>query len=187
MDTAPTGHALRLLEMPEAAREWTQSLLRILMKYRELVHPGRLAAEIVELSRSIRELQVLLRDHARTRFIVVMRAAALPLAETARLLTRLHPGLSLATPAVIVNALTLAPGRCASVPGDGEVTKRAASGSSCPGTICGGPAGNCRGRVRYHPDSVVRAAAARRTRTRSMGGRVDHRRWPLTQAHTSTA
>ena len=35
VDTAPTGHALRLLEMPDAAREWVQVLLRVLLKYRD--------------------------------------------------------------------------------------------------------------------------------------------------------
>ena len=40
VDTAPTGHALRLLEMPDAAREWVQVLLRVLLKYRSLVRPG---------------------------------------------------------------------------------------------------------------------------------------------------
>ena len=62
VDTAPTGHALRLLEMPDAAREWVQVLLRVLLKYRSLVRPGQLAAELVDVSKSIRELQELLRD-----------------------------------------------------------------------------------------------------------------------------
>ena len=48
VDTAPTGHALRLLETPDAAREWVQVLLRVLLKYRSLVRPGQLAAELVE-------------------------------------------------------------------------------------------------------------------------------------------
>jgi arsenite-transporting ATPase len=111
VDTAPTGHALRLLEMPEIAREWVQVLLRVLLKYRSLVRPGQLAAELVKLSRSIRELQTLLRDAAHTRFIVVSRPAAVPRAETVRLLTRLRR-LKLATPAIVMNAMTLAPGRC---------------------------------------------------------------------------
>ena len=111
VDTAPTGHALRLLEMPQSAREWTQLLLRMLMKYRSLVRPGRLAAELVDLSKSIRELQAVLRDHTRCRFIIVTRAAELARVETLRLLTRLRR-LSLAVPAVVVNARTLAPARC---------------------------------------------------------------------------
>lgn len=111
VDTAPTGHALRLLEMPEKAREWVQLLLRVLLKYRSLVRPGQLAAELVKLSQSIREMQALLRDQSRTRFVVVTRAGEVPRAETERLLTRLRR-MSLCTPAVVVNAMTLAPGEC---------------------------------------------------------------------------
>ena len=112
VDTAPTGHALRLLEMPDAAREWMQVLLRVLLKYRSLVRPGRLAAELVDALKSIRGLQVLLHDATKTRFIVVTRAAEVPRRETERLLTRLRR-LHLSTPALIFNALTMAPGRCA--------------------------------------------------------------------------
>lgn len=112
VDSAPTGHALRLLEMPDAAREWMQVLLRVLLKYRSLVRPGRLAAELVEVSKSIRELIALLRDARTTRFIVVTRPAELPRRETARLLARLR-SLHLSAPAVVVNARTLSPGRCA--------------------------------------------------------------------------
>jgi arsenite-transporting ATPase len=112
VDTAPTGHALRLLEMPETARDWVHVLMRVLLKYRSLVRPGQLAAELVRLSQSIRDLQALLRDKTQTRFIVVSRAADVPRAETERLLARLRR-LKLATPAVVVNAMTLAPGRCA--------------------------------------------------------------------------
>ena len=111
VDTAPTGHALRLLEMPAAAREWVQLLLRVLLKYKALVRPGRLAAELVSASQSIRELQAVMRDRARTRFVAVTRAAAVPRVETERLLRRLA-ALRLATPVVIVNARTLRPGRC---------------------------------------------------------------------------
>ena len=111
VDTAPTGHALRLLELPDAAREWVQVLLRMLLKYKSLVRPGQLAAELVDVSKSIRELQTILRDASHTRFLVVTRAAEVPRFETERLLTRLRR-LTLAAPAVIVNAMTLAPGRC---------------------------------------------------------------------------
>ena len=112
VDMAPTGHALRLLEMPAAAREWVQVLLRVLLKYRSLVRPGQLATELVEVSKSLRELIALLRDARTTRFIVVTRAAELPRRETERLLARLRR-LHLSAPAIVVNARTLSPGRCA--------------------------------------------------------------------------
>jgi len=111
VDTAPTGHALRLLELPDAAHEWVQMLMRLLLKYRHLVRPGRLAADLVALSQSIRRLKELLGNHAFTRCVVVTRAAALPRVETERLLVRLRRiGLSVA--AVVANALTTTGGVC---------------------------------------------------------------------------
>jgi arsenite-transporting ATPase len=111
VDTAPTGHALRLLDMPAVARGWVQALLRVLLKYRKVVRPGPFAADLIELSRQIRRLEELLRDRAETRFIAVARAAELPRLETARLLARLRR-LRVPTPIVVVNGLTLDPGRC---------------------------------------------------------------------------
>ena len=111
VDTAPTGHALRLLELPESAREWVQVLLRMMLKYWTLVRPGLLASELVDASKSIRELQALLRDPIATRFLVVTRAADVPRLETERLLDRLRR-LRLSVAAVVINARTLAPGRC---------------------------------------------------------------------------
>jgi len=111
VDTAPTGHALRLLEMPDVAREWVQVLLRLLLKYREVARPGRLAAELVSASQSIRDLQAALGDRDRTRFILVTRAAALPRVETLRFRRRLE-ALSLPPAAIVVNARTLEPRSC---------------------------------------------------------------------------
>ena len=104
VDTAPTGHALRLLEMPELALSWDHYLLSLLLKYREAVGLGDLARELVELSRSLKRLEALLRDPARARFVAVTRAAELPRRETVRLLRSLR-GLGIAVPAVVVNAV----------------------------------------------------------------------------------
>jgi arsenite-transporting ATPase len=104
VDTAPTGHALRLLEMPELALSWDHYLLSLLLKYREAVGLGDLARELVALSRSLKRLEALLRDPARARFVAVTRAAELPRRETVRLLSALRR-LGIAAPAVIVNAV----------------------------------------------------------------------------------
>jgi arsenite-transporting ATPase len=119
VDTAPTGHALRLLEMPELALSWDRFLLSLLLKYREAVGLGDLAAGLVELSRSLKRLQALLRDSDQTRFVVVTRAAELPRRETERLLGSLER-LGIPVPAIVVNAV-VPPG-----------------GPGCP--RCGGPA-----------------------------------------------
>lgn len=104
LDTAPTGHALRLLEMPATALGWVHALLAILLKYREVMGLGEVAAELVTVARRLRELGALLTDAARARAVVVTRAAELPWRETERLLAALRK-LHVAIPAVVVNAL----------------------------------------------------------------------------------
>jgi arsenite-transporting ATPase len=103
-DTAPTGHALRLLETPAVLREWTQALMAILLKYHEIVGAGTLAELLVQLSKRLRHLDALLRDPSQTRFVIVTRAAALPRAETIRLQRALRR-LGITVGGVIVNAV----------------------------------------------------------------------------------
>src|SRR5205085_8584888 len=105
VDTAPTGHALRLLELVAKAREWVQVLLQILLKYRPVTGLGRLAEGVTATARELREFDGLLHDPARTRFVAVTRAAALPRLETVRLLAALRR-ISVASPLLLVNALT---------------------------------------------------------------------------------
>jgi arsenite/tail-anchored protein-transporting ATPase len=105
VDTAPTGHALRLLELAAKAREWVQVLLQIQLKYRRVTGLGDLARDLTETARELRELQELLQDPARCRFVPVTQAAALPRLETARLLASLKR-LRVAAPVLLVNALT---------------------------------------------------------------------------------
>ena len=105
VDTAPTGHALRLLELVGNAREWVQVLLKIQLKYRRVTGLGSLARDLTETARELRELQDLLRDGSRSRFVVVTRPAALPRLETARLMKALRR-LGTSPAAVLVNALT---------------------------------------------------------------------------------
>jgi arsenite-transporting ATPase len=111
VDTAPTGHALRLLELPQQSREWVHLLMRMLLKYREVVPPGRLGEELLGLSRAIGLLQSLLDDPNGARCVVVTRAGELPRLETERLLASLRR-LRLAVPVVVVNAVTDRAGRC---------------------------------------------------------------------------
>ncbi|HYS09624.1 MAG TPA: ArsA family ATPase [Myxococcales bacterium] len=105
VDTAPTGHALRLLELAGTAREWVQALLQILLKYRRVTGLGTVAQDLTTTARELRELQELLQDPGRARFVAVTRPAALPRLETARLLAALRR-LRMKAAAVLVNART---------------------------------------------------------------------------------
>jgi arsenite-transporting ATPase len=111
LDTAPTGHALRLLAMPELALEWARSFMAVLLKYRQVAGLGRLAEELLAAARDLRALAALLHAEAGTAFVAVTRPGALPRLETVRLVGRLRE-MRIPLAAVLVNALT-PPGGCA--------------------------------------------------------------------------
>ena len=104
MDTAPSGHALRLLEMPVLARAWARALMSILLKYRPVAGVGELGTVLLHLSQGLGRLRTLVEDPRRTSFVVVTRAAVLPREETARLLKSLRR-MNVHVPAVIVNVV----------------------------------------------------------------------------------
>ena len=104
MDTAPTGHALRLLEMPALIQDWARALMRILLKYQKVTGLGELGVSLLNLSKGVGRLRQLLADGNESAFIVVTRAAALPRLESARLITRLST-LGVHVPAIVVNAV----------------------------------------------------------------------------------
>ncbi|MEO5895858.1 MAG: ArsA family ATPase, partial [Vicinamibacterales bacterium] len=104
VDTAPTGHALRLLEMPALIHDWTHALMTILLKYQPVIGLGDLGSLLLKLSRGIGRFRTVLTDQTLTSFVVVTRAAALPRAESVRLVKRLDD-LGVHAPAVLVNAV----------------------------------------------------------------------------------
>jgi arsenite-transporting ATPase len=104
VDTAPTGHALRLLEMPGMVHAWVKALMGIVLKYQPLTGLGDLGAGLLRLSRGLGRMRALLTDPDSAQFVVVTRAAALPRAESARLLGSLRK-LRVSVAAVLVNAV----------------------------------------------------------------------------------
>ncbi|MBA2304283.1 MAG: ArsA family ATPase [Acidobacteria bacterium] len=104
MDTAPTGHALRLLEMPSLIQAWVRALMAILLKYQAVARVGAFAEILLKLSRGIGRLRDLLARPEETIFIAVTRAAALPRLETVRLVRRLAQ-LQIHVPAIVINAV----------------------------------------------------------------------------------
>ena len=112
LDTAPTGHALRLLAMPDVAAAWLAEVMRLLLKYREVARIGDVGELVVRLSRGVRRLQALLRDGREAQAVVVTRPEELPRRETGRLLDALVP-LKLKTAAILVNTEPSAAAGCA--------------------------------------------------------------------------
>jgi arsenite-transporting ATPase len=104
LDTAPSGHALRLLEMPVLVQDWAKALMSIVLKYQPVAGVGQLGASLLHLSQGVGRLRALLCDPERATFITVTRAAAIPREETIRLVARLR-GLRMSVPLTVVNAV----------------------------------------------------------------------------------
>ncbi len=103
VDTAPTGHTIRLLALQSDVQQWVALLMQLVIKYRLAARAESLAHDLVHLSRGLREFRALLGDRARARFVSVVRPAALPRLETGRLLDELRR-LNVPAPTVIINA-----------------------------------------------------------------------------------
>ncbi|MBI1920350.1 MAG: ArsA family ATPase [Geobacter sp.] len=87
IDTAPTGHALRLLETPEIALDWLKTILRLLLKYKDVVRLGGVAEKMMNLLRDVKSVQAALTDCLKTEFVAVTIPESLGLLETGRLLS----------------------------------------------------------------------------------------------------
>jgi arsenite-transporting ATPase len=85
VDPAPTGHLLRLLEMPALALDWSHRLMRLMLKYREVAGLGDAAGEVLSFTRRTRALGELLADPAQAGLIVVALDEPLVRAESERL------------------------------------------------------------------------------------------------------
>jgi arsenite-transporting ATPase len=84
VDTAPTGHFLRLIDLPATAGEWVREFMRILLRYRELIPAGSLGEELIRASRALHALEEAMRSDS-TRVIVVTRPERIVIAESNRL------------------------------------------------------------------------------------------------------
>ena len=104
VDTAPTGHFLRLLELPQTAGEWVREFMRILLRYREVMPAGSLGEELVRASKSLKQLDQTLRSDQST-VVVVTRPERLVIGETRRLLDSLRRS-GIAPGGVIANYVT---------------------------------------------------------------------------------
>ena len=90
LDTSPTGHLLRFLELPEVALAWVRTFIKLLLKYKNVVRWGGVAEELVALSKNIKRVAALLTDPESCEFVGVAIPERMSLEETARLAERLR-------------------------------------------------------------------------------------------------
>jgi arsenite-transporting ATPase len=103
LDSAPTGHALRLLAMPELATAWVEALLRI-ARAAGVARLAELVQELVDTSQGLRRLRTLLADRAATGVVTIAQPDELAVRETRRL-HRALAGRGLPPVALLVNGI----------------------------------------------------------------------------------
>lgn len=96
VDTAPTGHTLRLLMLPELLDNWIKFLASLRWKYhvmvRQFAREERIAKAdtfLFEMKKTVKKVKALLQNAEKTEFVVVTIAEKMGVSETEDLLRNL--------------------------------------------------------------------------------------------------
>src|SRR3989338_4629232 len=97
VDTAPTGHALRLLTIPGLLDEWIKVFAKMRWKYRYMVetfsgkyNPDEGDDFLVEMKKTVKKIEGLLKDQNKCEFIAVTIPEDMAILETERLINNLN-------------------------------------------------------------------------------------------------
>lgn len=97
VDTAPTGHTLRLLMLPELLDNWIQFLARLRWKYHAMVRQFAREQRIekadeflLEMKKTVNKVKSLLQNSEKTEFVVVTIAEKMGVSETRDLISSLE-------------------------------------------------------------------------------------------------
>ena len=105
LDTAPTGHLLRFLAMPEIANDWLDAAMKVILKYQGLASLSSVAGLVMRYSSQVRKLRKKLLDAASTEIIVVTIPEAMGVVEMSRLLQALGE-FKIACRQLVINMVT---------------------------------------------------------------------------------
>jgi arsenite-transporting ATPase len=97
VDTAPTGHALRLLTLPGLLDDWIKVMAKMRWKYRYMVETfaGKYKPDegddfLLSMKKTVKRIENLLRDQNRCEFIAVTIPEDMAILETERLINNLN-------------------------------------------------------------------------------------------------
>jgi arsenite-transporting ATPase len=110
LDTAPTGHLLRFLEMPELIEKWLKTFFGLFLKYREVFWLPRISQMMVELSKRVKAFRRVLIDAKQAALVAVTIPTEMAYEETSDLMAACER-LGVGVPILFVNMVTPA-SRC---------------------------------------------------------------------------
>ena len=105
LDTAPTGHLLRFLEMPELIERWLKTFFALFLKYREIFWLPKVSQMMIDLSRQLKLFRRVLIDARQAMLVAVTIPSEMALAETKDLLIACKR-LGVTVPTLMVNMVT---------------------------------------------------------------------------------
>ena len=105
LDSAPTGHLLRLLELPELIDQWLKTFFGLLLKYKLAFRFQELSQQLVRISRDLKLLRNLWRDPARAALYAVTILTEMAFQETSDLLATCGR-LGVPAPVLLLNLAT---------------------------------------------------------------------------------
>ena len=82
LDAAPTGHLIRLLELPEIIEGWLKAFFNLFLKYRKIFRLPGISGRLVRLSKDLKRLRMILRDPSRAALYAVSILTEMSFAET---------------------------------------------------------------------------------------------------------
>ena len=82
LDSAPTGHLIRLLEMPELVDCWLKVFFGLFLKYKRIFRLPKVSQRLVEMSKALKRLRALLADPAQCALYGVAILTDMAFAET---------------------------------------------------------------------------------------------------------
>jgi arsenite-transporting ATPase len=111
LDTAPTGHTLRFLELPDLVQDWLRAFFEIILKYRTVVRLPQTSQLLIELSQKVKRIQRLFSDATRCACFPVTIPTTMALQETQRLVAALRQA-QLPLQHLLVNRVATAADAC---------------------------------------------------------------------------
>ena len=110
LDSAPTGHLIRLLETPELVDAWLKVFFSLFLKYKQIFRLPKVSLRLVEMSKALKRLRALLADPAQCALYSVAILTDMAFAETKDLLAACQH-MQVNTPLLFLNLAT-PPGDC---------------------------------------------------------------------------
>jgi len=105
LDSAPTGHLIRLLETPELIQQWLRMFFNLFLKYKRVFRLPGVSAQLVQISKDLKRLRALLKDSDRSALYAVTILTEMAFQETVDLVDACRR-MEINVPSLFLNLVT---------------------------------------------------------------------------------